>query len=282
MGSHQIYLLYEREFIHKNENIYKLGKSKQENMKRVRDYPKGSRCLVMETCVDCDSAERDLLHIFKTKFKQELDFGREYFSGDVDDMRDEIYKYIRLQKRSQKRQESLQQAQHINICFKNNSDLLIENEDKSQSLYCKTRNYATTHRNNFTKHILSRKHNISIVSDPILLGFDIPNMQKFNCVKCDYSTCHKNDYAKHCQTKKHQMSILETEGAPKPPTAAFTCELCNKVFYSFGGLCKHSKKCSKNKDNILDHLIEDNKELKEANKELQTTVKQLIENMMKN
>jgi hypothetical protein len=73
------------------------------------------------------------------------------------------------------------------------------------------------------------------------------------------------------------MDILETQGDPKNPTAAFTCEICSKVFYSFGGLCKHSKKCSNNKDGVLENLIVDNKELKEANKELQTTVKQLIE-----
>jgi hypothetical protein len=101
--------------------------------------------------------------------------------------------------------------------------------------------------------------------------------KKFICEKCDYVTCHKNDFTKHCQTKKHQMDILETQGDPKIPFAAYTCELCFKIFYSFGGLCKHSKKCQKNKDNILEHLIEDNKELKEANKELQTTVRQLIE-----
>lgn len=101
--------------------------------------------------------------------------------------------------------------------------------------------------------------------------------KKYICEKCDYITCHKNDFTKHCQTKKHQMDILDTQNSQNVPTAAYTCELCTKVFYSFGGLCKHSKKCPNNKNIILEHLIENNKELKEANKELQTTVKQLIE-----
>ena len=35
-----IYLLHEREFIKTNENIYKIGKSKQENTKRISSYPK--------------------------------------------------------------------------------------------------------------------------------------------------------------------------------------------------------------------------------------------------
>jgi hypothetical protein len=106
---------------------------------------------------------------------------------------------------------------------------------------------------------------------------DPKNPKKYVCEKCDYSTFHKNDFTKHCQTRKHQMDILETQNSQKNPSAAYTCELCAKIFYSFGGLCKHSKKCPKSKDNILEHLIEDNKDLKEANKELQITLKQLIE-----
>ena len=37
-----IYLLQEREFFRKKENVYKIGKTKQLNYKRFNSYPKGS------------------------------------------------------------------------------------------------------------------------------------------------------------------------------------------------------------------------------------------------
>ena len=41
-----IYLLQEREFIKTLENIYKIGKSKQENLKRIQNYPNGTELII--------------------------------------------------------------------------------------------------------------------------------------------------------------------------------------------------------------------------------------------
>ena len=49
-----IYLLQEREFIKTKENIYKLGKSKQENLKRLKQYSKGSELIIQLQCENCD------------------------------------------------------------------------------------------------------------------------------------------------------------------------------------------------------------------------------------
>jgi hypothetical protein len=75
---------------------------------------------------------------------------------------------------------------------------------------------------------------------------DPKNPTKFYCEKCDYSTSHKNDFGKHCQTMRHRVSNLETQGDPKfpkCPSAAYSCENCNKTYYSYSGLCKHKKTC---------------------------------------
>jgi hypothetical protein len=63
--SHYIYLLQEREFIKTNEPIYKIGKSKQENLKRICNYPNGTKLLFQMICNDCDSLEKQLISIFK-------------------------------------------------------------------------------------------------------------------------------------------------------------------------------------------------------------------------
>jgi hypothetical protein len=89
-----IYLIQEREFIKTNENIYKIGKTKQYNNNRFRQYPKESILLHQTICNNCDETEKELIKIFKKKFKQVKNIGNEYFEGDYNDMIDEIYKTI--------------------------------------------------------------------------------------------------------------------------------------------------------------------------------------------
>ena len=89
-----IYLLQEREFTKTNENIYKIGKTKQENCKRFKDYPKGSILIIQVICENCDTIEKELIHLFKQQFMQRIDIGTEYFQGDPSRMRKVIFDYI--------------------------------------------------------------------------------------------------------------------------------------------------------------------------------------------
>ena len=86
-----IYLLKEREFIKTGEPIYKAGKSKQLNLGRFSQYPKGSTLYFQLIVPDCDKLERIILHKFKGKYIQRPDIGIEYFQGDVLKMIDDIY-----------------------------------------------------------------------------------------------------------------------------------------------------------------------------------------------
>lgn len=83
---HYIYLIQEREFIKTNENIYKIGKTKQQNTKRFTQYPKSSKLIIHVNVVDCDTIEKKLIRTFTEKFKQRTDIGTEYFQGKVKDM----------------------------------------------------------------------------------------------------------------------------------------------------------------------------------------------------
>lgn len=82
-STNYIYLVKEREFIKTNENIYKIGRSKQENTKRFLQYPKGSELIIQARCIDCIKTEKILINIFKTKFIHRKDIGNEYFEGNV-------------------------------------------------------------------------------------------------------------------------------------------------------------------------------------------------------
>jgi hypothetical protein len=94
METQYIYLFHLREFIKSNENIYKIGKTKQNNNNRLKQYPKGSILLHQTICVNCDETEKELIKIFKNKFKHCTDIGNEYFKGEFKLMIEEINKYI--------------------------------------------------------------------------------------------------------------------------------------------------------------------------------------------
>ena len=86
-----IYLLQEREFVESNRPIYKIGKTKQENISRVKQYPKGSILLYQTICSDCDKLENDLKKMFNEKYVRHLEIGNEYFEGHYNDMINDIF-----------------------------------------------------------------------------------------------------------------------------------------------------------------------------------------------
>ena len=92
-----IYILQEREFIKSSQNIFKIGKSKQENIARFKQYPKGSKLILQMICIDCDRVELKIINNFKLKYVQRTDIGREYFEGDVRQMIDDIYNEIKVE-----------------------------------------------------------------------------------------------------------------------------------------------------------------------------------------
>jgi len=81
-----IYLIREREFIKTNEQIYKIGKSKQENCKRTKSYPKSSILECVFRVDDCNQKEKDIISLLTTKYKRRRDIGNEYFEGDRNEM----------------------------------------------------------------------------------------------------------------------------------------------------------------------------------------------------
>ena len=89
-----IYLFKEREFIKTNEPIYKIGKTKQPCLTRLKNYPNGTILLFQINCKDCDTYEKLLISKFKEKFIQIKDLGNEYFKGNYFEMIEIIYNLI--------------------------------------------------------------------------------------------------------------------------------------------------------------------------------------------
>jgi hypothetical protein len=89
-----IYLIKEREFKKSNEDIYKLGRSFNLNM-RIKDYPKRSSLFLIIFCKDCENIEKQLIILLTNKFKIRSDYGAEYFEGDIDKMINEIQNFMK-------------------------------------------------------------------------------------------------------------------------------------------------------------------------------------------
>lgn len=89
-----IYLLHEREFINSKERIYKVGKTRQINFERFKQYPKCSMILLYSICNDCDICESKILSVFRRRFIKRTDIGSEYFEGDHKEMMFEINRLI--------------------------------------------------------------------------------------------------------------------------------------------------------------------------------------------
>ncbi len=77
--SQYIYLLREREFIKTKENIYKVGRTEKENLKRFNQYPKGSELLFQMICNDCKSIEKKVLKKIVNRVKNESSIYKKRF-----------------------------------------------------------------------------------------------------------------------------------------------------------------------------------------------------------
>ena len=104
----------------------------------------------------------------------------------------------------------------------------------------------------------------------------------FYCEKCDFNCSKKYSWSRHLLTPKHTQetngSILETQKGKKGQNINFCCENCNKEFKTRSGLWKHNKICiyednktentTDKKDELIDYLMKENKEIKELILEL--------------
>ncbi len=82
-----VYLIREREFIRTNDEIYKLGKTTQTPNSRLQGYPKESEVLLYIDVNDCHAMEKELISEFDERYKHRDDIGREYYEGDLNDMK---------------------------------------------------------------------------------------------------------------------------------------------------------------------------------------------------
>ena len=78
----QVYLVQPQEF--EDTDIFKVGMSAENNLKRVKNYKSKTIILNIFICKNPKKLENKILKIFKENFK--LYRGQEYFEGDINEM----------------------------------------------------------------------------------------------------------------------------------------------------------------------------------------------------
>jgi hypothetical protein len=80
-----IYLLRECEAVKSDENIYRIGKTKNLH-DLINSFPEKPEIILVLPADYCDHSEKEIRKVFKKNFKIRKDIGPEYFQGDVDKM----------------------------------------------------------------------------------------------------------------------------------------------------------------------------------------------------
>ena len=90
-----LYLIQVRECKTDNNEVYKIGRSKN-LAKRIYQYPNGSIAYLIIECQDSKKHETELIKLFTSKYKLKRFYGNEYFMGNLDIMKQDIIKYVNL------------------------------------------------------------------------------------------------------------------------------------------------------------------------------------------
>ena len=114
---------------------------------------------------------------------------------------------------------------------------------------CKTCDYNTGKRSDYSQHLLTAKHK------RITLDYHFPQNSrkipaaKFSCKTCDYNTGNRRDYRQHLLTAKHTRITFPAISRHFPPFPAaasvvqsFVCA-CGKKYKFKQGLSKHKHAC---------------------------------------
>jgi hypothetical protein len=82
-----LYIIHVREFL--DRKIYKIGRTR-DIIKRISQYPKGSKCILFIKCEEHILLETTVIKIFNEKFIQKIEIGTEYYEGDIEEMKKEM------------------------------------------------------------------------------------------------------------------------------------------------------------------------------------------------
>jgi hypothetical protein len=114
-------------------------------------------------------------------------------------------------------------------------------DNPSNNHRCDACDYNTSHKTDYNKHLLTRKHERRVLE---ISGnktektgnknSSYDDMSRHFCAKCNYSTNLRSDFVKHEASAKHINASLVNK---------LECALCKASFKTASGIWKHKQKC---------------------------------------
>jgi len=111
--------------------------------------------------------------------------------------------------------------------------------------YCDICNFNTSYKNDYSRHMVSKKHKIKT-----------GNVIGYECNICNYNTKFKNAYTKHMESKKHFEKVNEIEKNISPTV----CKYCCKEYHTKKSLWKHKQTCNEKPEDEPNDEFEDETE----------------------
>ena len=194
-----VYLFHTKEFFNSHQPIYKIGKTKQPNFNRFKNYPRGSVMLFQSSCHDCDKLEKQIIILFTSRYVRRL--GLEYFEGDQSSMIRDMCDIVQ--------NEGVTQDAFVSDARENGDDAAndeVEVPAVPQRLFnCIPCGLSTNNRSNFDRHQLTRKH---------IDRMQNPDDYVFECIICFKTYDTNRSLRKHNVKCRAPEPIIPTVPAP--------------------------------------------------------------------
>jgi hypothetical protein len=217
-----IYLLQTREFL--ASSIYKIGKTTKPLLKRFNQYPNGSRLILQMECLDCDNCEKKLLELFRSKYTNKPEYGREYFQGDSISMTRDIFNFIMDEQQLKDKVNvplfdkpvKVAKPKKISVKAIEGDKLKPQKDNETQNnnydckrcgLYFKEKKYLIQH---LKKKIYCMAVNGNTIPDILLKEIQFIKKGGIECYKCN-KIFNKYYLDKHKCSNKKELEYLKEE-----------------------------------------------------------------------
>lgn len=230
-----VYLLQTRESLHKNDNVFKVGRTSQDELKRFNCYPKGSKLHLHISCFDGVNVEAKIINTFTDKYDNAEIYGNEYFHGNLCDMIKDILHIIGLNFDSIHDNTKLckifkEKDNTIELLKKSLEDMQQQN-DKLRQLYNNLQQKCNTLQAdiNRSKNLCNNEEDLQKSDDDEVKNEDVSSVNsKFQCKKCNKYFVSLRNLKMHRDLYCKGIDVLQ-------------CEICFKRFASYNGKYKHKR-----------------------------------------
>ena len=230
-----IYLLQTRESLYKNDDVFKVGRTSQDELKRFNNYPKGSKLHLHISCFDGVNVENKIMKVFSEKYSCAEIYGKEYFHGNMCDMIKDILHIIGLNFDSV--------HDHTKLCkmFKEKDDTIEALKRLSEDMQQQNDNLRQLCSNlqqrcntlqadiNRSKNLCNNEEDLQKSDDDEVKNEDESSVNsKVQCKKCNKYFVALRNLKMHRDLYCKGIDVLQ-------------CEICCKRFESYNGKYKHKR-----------------------------------------